>query len=80
MSQHVWLIALIALVTIVIVFYALEKCAKFLTRNEKIPIIRQRKRSRNRGGGTPRPLDKMDTILEQHVSLKVVIKLKAVRF
>ena len=60
--SNVWPIAIIALLTIVILFYALEQCGKILkgrqgrNLNKRSPAAQQRKTSN------------LDTIHEQHVS------------
>ena len=60
--SNVWPIAIIALLTIVILFYALEQCGKILkgrqgrNLNKRSPATQQRKTSN------------LDTIHEQHVS------------
>ena len=58
-NMSIWLIAILALVSIVLLFYVLEQCSKFLARNHSGNP--KRKRSR-----LP-PVSKMATIIEQHV-------------
>jgi hypothetical protein len=62
-SWTIWPIAVIALAAIIALFYAVDQCAKFIADLQKTPKNKQRKRSK--------PVNKMDTILEQHVSIYV---------
>ena len=61
-TGNIFLIATIALISIVVLFYALEKCAKFLDSTNPEQKRKQKRWLFNRN----RPVDKMATILEKH--------------
>ena len=62
-NMSIWLIAIIAFLTIFLLFYSLEQCSKFLAKRNHSGNPK-RKRSRLL------PVSKMATIVEQHVSFK----------
>jgi len=73
-TASIFLIAIIALITIVILFYALEQCAKYLeSRNHRGNKLKLRQSNRKRSRFyRNRQVDKMATILEQHEMFNLV--------